>query len=248
MRSCHARGSKHLENPACRPHARIAGDGSALAAAGAGDLPGRGAIVSDLGSCDLGCYTCGTTPDGQHQQTCPTDEVQMSGRWWRTMLDVIKARRSIRSYTSDPIVDEQIQTLLEAAMAAPSASNRQPWEFIVVRDAQSRQALSQVHPWAKMAAGAPVVVVVCGRPDVSRHWVEDCSAATENLLLAVTALGLGAVWVGVYPSAERQAEMRGILGIPDSVHVLCMVPLGHPTETRPPHTKYDPSKVHYDSF
>jgi nitroreductase len=164
------------------------------------------------------------------------------------MHDLIRARRSIRSYTTDPVDDDQIQTLLEAAMAAPSASNRQPWEFIVVRDATLRQSLSQVHPWAKMAASAPLVVVVCGRPDVSRHWIEDCSAATQNLLLAVTALGLGAVWVAVYPDADRQAEARRILSIPESVQVLCLVPVGHPTETRPRHSKYDPAKVHYGSF
>jgi nitroreductase len=99
-----------------------------------------------------------------------------------------------------------------------------------------------------MAAGAPVVIVVCGRPDVSRHWIEDCSAATQNLLLAVTAQGLGAVWVAVYPDAGRQAKVRDLLRIPESVQVLCLVPLGHPTETRPPHTKYDEAKVHYDSF
>ncbi len=164
------------------------------------------------------------------------------------MLDWIKARRSIRSYTMDPIDDAQIQALLEAAMAAPSASNRQPWEFVIVRDAGMRQALSQVHPWAGMAARAPAVVVVCGRPEVSRHWIEDCSAATQNLLLAVTALGLGAVWVAVYPDPERQAAVRSVLGIPESLQVLCIVPLGRPAESKPSHTKYDPAKVHYDSF
>ncbi len=164
------------------------------------------------------------------------------------MLNWIKARRSIRRYTSEPVADEQVQTLLEAAMAAPSASNRQPWEFVVVRDAAQRQALSQVHQWAYMATQAPVVIVVCGHEDVSRHWVQDCSAATENLLLAVTALGLGAVWVGIYPDAEREARTSSILRLPQGLRVLCMVPLGHPAETHPPRTQYDPAKVHYDSF
>jgi len=164
------------------------------------------------------------------------------------MLELIKARRSIRKYTSEPVSDEQIKTLLEAAMAAPSASNRQPWEFVAVREAKLRQSLSQVHSWARMAARAPVVIVVCGRAGASHHWVEDCSAATENLLLAVAALGLGAVWIAVYPDTERQARVRRILHMPESLQVLCLVPLGHPAETKPPHTKYDPAKVHYDSF
>ncbi len=164
------------------------------------------------------------------------------------MVDWIRARRSIRSYTSDPVPDDKITLLLEAAMAAPSASNRQPWEFVVVRDASLRSSLGSVHPWASMAASAPLVIVVCGRPETSRHWVEDCSAATENLLLAATSLGLGALWVAIYPDDERQAATRRLLNIPDDVQVLCMVPIGLPKESRPPHTKYDLAKVHYDTF
>ena len=164
------------------------------------------------------------------------------------MIDWIKARRSIRQYTSEPVTDEQIQTLLEAAMAAPSGSNLKPWEFVVVRDAGLRKELSQVHPYAGMAADAAVVFVICGRPNDSRHWVEDCSAATENLLLAVTALGLGAVWVAIYPRAQREDKVRRILRLPEGWRTLCLVPVGHPAEIKPPRTQYDPARVHYDSF
>jgi len=164
------------------------------------------------------------------------------------MIEWIKARRSIRKYTSEPVTDEQIQTLLEAAMAAPSASNLKPWEFVVVRDAALRKELSGVHPWAKMAADAAVVFVICGRPKDSDHWVEDCSAATQNLLLAVTALGLGAVWVAIYPRAQREDGVRRILHLPEDWRPLCLVPVGHPAETKPPRTQYDPARVHYDSF
>jgi nitroreductase len=163
------------------------------------------------------------------------------------MVDWIKARRSIREYTSQPVTDEQIQTLLEAAMAAPSSSNLKPWEFIVVRDAGLKQELSQVHAYADMAADASVVFVVCGRPGDSRHWVEDCSAATENLLLAATALGLGAVWVGIYPRPERENEVQRILHLPEGWRALCIVPVGHPAETKEPRTQYEPARVHYDS-
>lgn len=164
------------------------------------------------------------------------------------MIDWIKARRSIREYTSEPVTDEQIQTLLEAAMAAPSASNLKPWEFVVVRDAGLRRELSQVHPYAGMAADAAVVFVICGRPNDSRHWVEDCSAATENLLLAVTALALGAVWVAIYPGAQREDKVRRILRLPEGWRTLCLVPVGHPAETKSPRTQYDPARVHHDSF
>jgi nitroreductase len=163
-------------------------------------------------------------------------------------LDVIKARRSIREFASHPVSDEQMQALLEAAMAAPSASNRRPWEFVVVRDVTLRQALSEIHPWSSMTAHSPVVVAVCGQPGTSRHWVEDCAAATANLLLAVTALGLGAVWVALYPEAERQTKVRQILRIPDSVEPFCLVPIGYPAQTKPPQIRFDAAKVHHGFF
>ena len=164
------------------------------------------------------------------------------------MLDLIKSRRSIRKYTPEPVSDEQIEMLLEAAMAAPSASNRKPWEFVVVRDAGLRKQLSEVHPWAGMAADAPVVFVVCGRPNGSDHWVEDCSAATENLLLAVTALGLGAVWVATYPRAEREGKVQRTLNLPKEWRTLCLVPVGHPAEAKASRTQYDSARVHYDAL
>jgi nitroreductase len=164
------------------------------------------------------------------------------------MIDCIKARRSIRKYTPQPVDDEQIQTMLEAAMAAPSASNIKPWEFVVVRDAGLRQQLGQVHPWSGMAADAPVVFVICGRPPDSDHWIEDCSAATQNLLLAATALGLGGVWVGVYPRSQREDHIRDALRLPKTWRPLCLVPVGHPAESKAPRTQYDPERVHYDAL
>jgi len=164
------------------------------------------------------------------------------------VLDLIKKRRSIRKYTDDPISDEEIRTMLEAAMAAPSADNLRPWEFIVVRDGGLRRQLAQTHPWSRMCAGAPVVFVVCGHEGRSSHWVEDTSAATENLLLAAAGLDLGAVWVGVYPDRGAEAHVRKVLGIPEGLRVLCLVPVGHPAESKPPRTQYDPRKVHYDGY
>jgi nitroreductase len=164
------------------------------------------------------------------------------------VLELIRQRRSIRKFTREPVSDEQIRALLEAAMAAPSASNRQPWEFIVVRDPASCHSLSQVHPYAGPLVGAPVVIVVCGHPELAKHWNSDCAAATQNLLLAVTALGLGAVWVGITHGADNEASVREILGIPNDVAVLCMIPLGHPAETRPARTQYDAAKVHYEKY
>lgn len=163
-------------------------------------------------------------------------------------LDFIRARRSIREFASHPVSDEQIRAVLEAAMAAPSASDRRPWQFVVVREATVRAALSEVHPWSRMAVHAPAVVAICGQPGASRHWVEDCAAATANLLLAATALDLGAVWVALYPVAERQGKVAQILRIPEGVEPFCLVPIGHPAQTKPPRASFDAAKVHYERF
>ena len=164
------------------------------------------------------------------------------------MLDLIKKRRSIRAYTDEPVSDAEVKALLEAAMAAPSANNLQPWEFVVVLKDDLCQRLAKAHTWSQMCAGAPVVFVICGDERRSEHWVEDTSAATENLLLAAVALDLGAVWVGIYPRPQREAHVRSVLGIPQELRVLCLVPVGHPAESKPPHTKYDEGRVHYDRY
>jgi len=164
------------------------------------------------------------------------------------MLEVIKKRRSIRRYAKDPVADEHIRALLEAAMAAPSADNIQPWEFIVVDQGDLRQKLADTHPWSSMCAGAPVVFVVCANDRRSKHWAEDASAATENLLLCATARELGAVWVGVYPNQQSEKHVRETLGIPSALRVLCLVPVGHPAEEKAPGTKFDESKVHYNGY
>ena len=162
------------------------------------------------------------------------------------MIDWIKARRSIRRYTAQPVTNDEIEMLLEAAMAAPSASNLKPWEFVVVREAHLREELSRVHRWSDMAAEAPVVFVVSGRPEDSHHWVEDCSAATQNLLLAATALGLGSVWVAMYPGTEREEKVRQLLHLPEGWRTLCILPVGYPAEHKASRTQYDPAHVHFD--
>ncbi len=164
------------------------------------------------------------------------------------MLDLIKKRRSIRKYTTETVSDADIRTILEAAMAAPSANNSQPWEFIVVRKEDLRRRLAEAHRWSYMCADAPVVITVCGHPSHSDHWVEDTSAATQNLLLAVASLDLGAVWIGIYPRPQCEEHVKDVLNIPDEVRVLCLVAAGHPAETKPARTQYDESRVHYDEY
>jgi nitroreductase/predicted RNA-binding protein len=162
-------------------------------------------------------------------------------------LQIFK-RRSIRAYTSAPVTEEQVQVLLESAMAAPSANDVRPWAFIVVRDAERRKALAGIHQWSAMCAQAPLVIVVLGNPQASHHWVEDCSAATENLLLAASERDLGSVWVAVYPNLEREGRLREILKVPENLRPLCLLPVGHPAEEKPARTRYEQQKVHLETF
>ncbi|MFW6115434.1 MAG: nitroreductase family protein [Chloroflexota bacterium] len=164
-------------------------------------------------------------------------------------MDTIFARRSIRQYTEEPVSDESIEILLKAAMAAPSASNRKPWQFIVVTKRETLDALADAHPHGKMLFEAPLCISVCGDlTEMERYWVQDCSAATENLLLAATALGLGAVWLGIYPRDERVAAVRPILDLPDHITPLNLVSIGHPAEEKPARTQYDAARVHREGW
>ena len=161
------------------------------------------------------------------------------------LIQTILARRSIRKYTAEPVSEEAIRALLEAAMAAPSASNRKPWQFVVVTERETIDALAEAHAHGKMLFEAPLCISVCGDlTEMERFWVQNCSAATENLLLAAVALGLGAVWLGVYPRDERVKSVRQILDLPDHITPLNLISIGHPAEKRQPRTQYDEARVH----
>jgi nitroreductase len=164
------------------------------------------------------------------------------------MIDLIKRRRSIRRYTSDPVSEEHVRQLLEAAMSAPSGRAIDPWHFIVVRDAATRQKLAATHTFSDMCSRSPVVIAVCGDEHLSDHWISDDAAAAENILLAATALGLGAVWVGIYPRAEREAYVHEVLDVPSHIRILCLIPVGHPDEQKPPRTRFNAERVHVDKF
>jgi nitroreductase len=162
----------------------------------------------------------------------------------KDLIETIFSRRSIRKYTGEPVSEADIKTLLEVAMAAPSASNNQPWHFVVVTQRATLDALAEAHPYGKMLAQSPLCIAVCGDPAISDYWEQDCSAATENLLVAVAALGLGAVWLGVHPRDDRVASTRRILGIPETVVPLNLISIGHPAEEKEPRTQYDEARVH----
>jgi nitroreductase len=161
------------------------------------------------------------------------------------ILNFFRRRRSVRRFQNKPLSAEILETLMKAAMAAPSGNNAQPWEFVVVQDPKGKEALSAVHPWVYMAKEAAAAVVVLGDKN-SEWWEHDCAAATENLLLAAANLGLGAVWCGI--KEPQEGAVREILGAPSKLGVLCIVPIGHPAEAPPPATKYQKSKVHWNRY
>lgn len=166
----------------------------------------------------------------------------------RELIETIFARRSIRKYTDEPVSEEDIKTLLEAAMAAPSASNNRPWHFVVVTERGTLDGLAKAHPYGKMLAQATLCIAVCGAPALSDFWVQGCSAATENLLLAVAALDLGGVWLGVHPRVGRVAAVRQVLGIPEAIVPLNLISIGYPAEEKEPRTQYNGARVHREQW
>jgi nitroreductase len=166
----------------------------------------------------------------------------------KELIQTIFARRSVRKYTDEPVSERDAKTLLKAAMAAPSASNNQPWHFVVVTERQALDGLAEAHPYGKMLFDAPLCITVCGDPSRSDYWEQDCSAATENLLLAAAALGLGAVWLGVHPREDRIAAVRRALGIPETIVPLNLISIGHPAEEKEPRTQYNEERVHHERW
>jgi nitroreductase len=167
-------------------------------------------------------------------------------------LEAMLTRRSIREYTQQAVPDELVRELLAAAMQAPSAGNQQPWHFVLVTERSQLEALADGLPYGKMLKTAPLGVAVCADLELAKHpgyWVQDCSAATQNLLLAAHALGLGAVWLGVYPVEERVEWVKQLLKLPEQVIPLCVVSLGYPATTpEPPARRYAESRLHYNHW
>lgn len=170
------------------------------------------------------------------------------------LIQTIMTRTSIRAFQDKPVSDEIVEQLLKAAMAAPSAKNSQPWSFVVIRDRALLEKLGDSLPNAKMTATAPVALVICGVLDKAlpgearEYWIQDAAAATENFLLAVHALGLGAVWTGVHPISERIRIIRDALHLPDGVEPFCLIPFGYPAVPASIKDKWDPSAVHQDTW
>ncbi len=164
-------------------------------------------------------------------------------------VENIFARRSIRKYLDRPVEENDLQTLLEAGMAAPSSRNLRPWHMVLVTDRSILDRLAEAHPYGKMLFEAPAAIAVCADVEISPDfWIQDCAAGTENILVAAAGLGLGTVWLGCHPREDRVSAIKSILGIPEGIGVLSLIAVGYPGEKKEPRTQYDESRVHREGW
>ncbi len=188
------------------------------------------------------------------QNTNQSMQTETTNPQQEAVLNAIQTRASIRKFTGEKISNEQINTLLRCAMSAPSAMNKQPWAFVVVTDEALLRKMGEAFPFCRCDNGAACAFVMCG--DMTKtiegegqgFWINDVSAATENLLLAAHAMGLGAVWTGVYPSRERTAQVQELLGLPEYIIPMCIVPVGIPAEQPAVKQKFKEENVHYNRW
>ena len=167
--------------------------------------------------------------------------------------DAIVTRTSVRQYLNDaPVPEVLVEALLRAAMSAPTAVNSQPWAFVVVNDRDVLDRLGAALPYARMLSRAPLAIVSCGvgdkflSGDDEPLWVQDLSAASENILIAANAFGLGAVWTSVFPHADREKTVRDILGLPADIYPLNVIVVGRPARKQQPRDKWNPDAVQYN--
>ena len=167
-------------------------------------------------------------------------------------IDVILKRRSIRKFTEQPVEKKELTLLLQAAMAAPTAMNAQPWEFVVITEKEMMDKFRSSLMFAKMNAPAAICVLGSSRMQKNKagekFWVQDCSAATENIVLAATSLGLGSVWIGIHPVALFKRQVSEILNLPEGVTPLNLIFIGYPAEEKAPRTQYEDSRVQWGPF
>ncbi|HUJ19038.1 MAG TPA: nitroreductase family protein [Nitrospirota bacterium] len=166
-------------------------------------------------------------------------------------MSAILSRRSIRQYTNKPVARESVYEVLQAAMNAPSAGNERPWHFIVLTERRVLDEIPKFHPYSAMLKQASAAILVCADLSLEKQkgcLALDCSAATENILIAAHAKGLGAVWCGVYPTEDRMANLRKLLRLPDAIMPFSLVPIGFPAEIRRGEDRYDASRVHWNEW
>ena len=185
-----------------------------------------------------------------NENTQPTEKTDNG----KIAIETIMTRTSIRSFSDRAVSADTIEMLLRAGMAAPTAVNKQPWHFVVITDRAVMDSLGGNGRQSQMWKESPLAIAVCGNMEkalegpAQAFWVQDCSAATENILLAAHALGLGAVWTGCYPMEERMANVSQVLKLPENIVPLCVIVMGYPNESPEPKDKWKPENVSYNAF
>lgn len=185
---------------------------------------------------------------------CKNMETKQEKTGKNAAIENIFARKSIRAYTPKPVEKPKVDLLIKAAMAAPTAVNKQPWAFIVIDDRAVLNKLAEELPYAKMAAQAPLAIVVCGdlsktlHGEIDQYWMLDCSAASENLLLAAESMGLGAVWTAVYPETDRMKKVCSVLSLPDYIVPFNLIPVGYPQHDEDAKDKFKEENIHYNKW
>lgn len=168
-------------------------------------------------------------------------------------LTILLERKSVRHFTGEPVRRQDLEIILKAGMAAPSARNAQPWEFVVITERQVLDVLADGLPYAKMLFQAGAAIVVCAviaqaHDQMVEYAVLDASAATENILLAIEAIGLGGVWTALYPRSERMELVRQVLKIPEEILPFCAIPIGYPTGVDRPKNKFNQDLIHWERW
>ncbi len=192
--------------------------------------------------------------DNKVKEIITEDSAMNEIKYDNETLNTIFSRKSVRHFTNENVTKEQLELIVKAGMAAPTAVNMQPWSFIIVTDRELLNKLAEQLPYAKMLYQASKAIVVCTVPEwsVKEHPVEysviDCSAATQNILLAVESMGLGAVWTAVYPREDRIKSVRKILSIPEEIIPLNVIPVGYPTGEDKPKDKWKPERLHWEKW
>lgn len=167
------------------------------------------------------------------------------------LYEALFTRRSVRKYLDQPVSEEDEKLILKSAMLAPSACNEQPWNFICIRDAATREKVSKTSPYTHMAANAPLVIIVCadlGLDKAQGMWVQDCAAATENMLLAARGKNIGSVWCGIYPEKERMAVLREALGIPETIIPFALTCFGYIKKGFTEASRFQEEKIHHEKW
>jgi nitroreductase len=166
-------------------------------------------------------------------------------------METIYKRRSIRKYTHEPVDHDVLVDIVKAGMNAPSAGNQQPWQFIIIDQKPLLERITEIHPYAQMLHQAPAAILVCGDLGLEKHtgyWVQDCSAAVQNMLLEIVDQGLGGVWLGVYPREDRVSGLRGMFDIPEGIVPFALIAVGHAGEKKSLKNEFHRERIRYNHW